>query len=77
MNTTDLQHELNQFTGTGKWRRHPLNPRVLHTDGVEYFAEKAGAYWFIDAIALGIYGRAGPGRCLRRSRMRTASASSC
>lgn len=60
MNTTDLQHELTQFTGTEKWHRHPLNPRVLHTDGVEHFAYKARAYWFIDAIALGIYGQPGP-----------------
>lgn len=60
MNTTDLQYELTQFHGTEKWRRHPLNPRVLHTDGVEHFAYAAGAYWFIDAIALGVYGRTGP-----------------
>lgn len=60
MNTTDLQYELTQFHGTEKWRRHLLNPRVLHTDGVEHFAYAAGAYWFIDAIALGVYGRPGP-----------------
>lgn len=60
MNTNDLQFKLNLFTGTETYRRHPLNPRVLHTDGVEHFAYAAGAYWFIDAIALGIYGRPGP-----------------
>jgi hypothetical protein len=59
MNPSELQYQLTQFHGTDKWRRHPLNPRLLHTDGVEFFAEKAGAYWFIDAIALGVYGRKG------------------
>lgn len=52
--------ELNQFTGTETWHRHPYNRRLLWTDGVEYFADKARAFWFIDAIALGVHGRRGP-----------------
>ncbi len=60
MKTQDLQNALDQFHGTETWRRHPLNKKLLHTDGVEYFAEQAGAYWFIDAIALGVYGNPGP-----------------
>ena len=60
MKTQDLQNALDQFHGTDTWRRHPLNKKLLHTDGVEYFAQVAGAYWFIDAIALGVYGNPGP-----------------
>lgn len=44
--------ELLQFTGTGHRHRHALNPRVFFTDGVKYVAERAGAHWLIDAIAL-------------------------
>lgn len=56
--TTEIN--LDQFTGTERWIRHPFNRRLLHTEGVEYFADKANAYWFIDAIALGVYGKKGP-----------------
>ena len=43
--------ELRQFTGTENWYRHNLARTVLYTDGVQYLAEKAGAYWLIDIIA--------------------------
>lgn len=52
--------DLDQFTGTETWHRHPFNRRLLHTDGVEYFAKEAGAYWFIDLIAIGADGKRGP-----------------
>ncbi len=45
-------NELAQFTGTTNWYRHPLVKSVLYTDGVHFIAERAGAYWLIDAIAL-------------------------
>jgi hypothetical protein len=44
---------LAQFTGTEKWYRHPLVRRVLYTEGVQYVAEHAGAYWLLDEIAFG------------------------
>ena len=44
--------ELQQFTGTEQWFRHGLNRKVLYTDGVQYVAEQAGAYWLVDEIAL-------------------------
>ena len=44
---SNLQH----FTGSEKFFRHPLNPRLLFTEGVQYLAEKAGAYWLIDVVA--------------------------
>lgn len=40
---------LSQFTGTEQWYRHPFS-KVTYTDGVKYFAETAGAYWFIDQV---------------------------
>ncbi len=43
---------LRQFTGTETWYRHWANKNVLYTDGVQYVAETAGAYWLIDAIVL-------------------------
>lgn len=44
--------DLCQFTGTEHWYRHPLARSVLYTDGIQYLAEKAGAYWLLDEIAL-------------------------
>jgi hypothetical protein len=43
------QANLEQFTGTEKYHRHWTD--MVYTDGIEYLAEKAGAYWLIDAIA--------------------------
>jgi hypothetical protein len=45
MNKSDLA----QFTVTSQYYRHFTG--LLYTDGVEFLAEKAGAYWLIDAIA--------------------------
>lgn len=44
-------NDLAQFTGDLERYRHPLNPKVIYTPGVQYLAEQAGAYWLIDAIA--------------------------
>jgi hypothetical protein len=43
--------DLAQFTGDLERYRHPLNRQVIYTPGVRYLAEKAHAYWLIDAIA--------------------------
>lgn len=43
---------LNQFTGSEYWYRHPINRAVLYTDGAKYVAETGGAYWLLDEIAL-------------------------
>lgn len=47
------QADLAQFTGTERWYRHPLalGARVTYTEGVKYFAEKAGAFWLLDIFA--------------------------
>ena len=50
--TSTLTHEeLRQFSGDLERYRHSLNRRVLYTPGVQHLAERAGAYWLIDAIA--------------------------
>ena len=43
---------LAQFTGSTQFYRHGLVREVLYTEGVEYVAEAAGAYWLLDEIAL-------------------------
>jgi len=52
-----LEQELHEFIGTEHYYRHWLN-RFVYTDGVKYLAERAGAFWLIDAIAS--YGRKEP-----------------
>ena len=44
-----LSAELGQFIGTTNYYKHWLG--IKYTDGVQYLAEKVGAYWLIDAIA--------------------------
>lgn len=46
------QAELEAFTGTEHWYRHPFVCDLLYTDGIKTLAERAGAYWLIDEIAL-------------------------
>ena len=41
--------DLNQFSGSEQWFRHFTG--LLYTEGVDYLADKGGAYWLIDAIA--------------------------
>jgi hypothetical protein len=43
--------ELRQFTGSEQWFRHGLVRKVLYTEGAQYVAERAGAYWLLDEIA--------------------------
>ncbi len=44
--------DLAQFTGSENWYRHGLNRNILYTDGAQFVAESAGAYWLLDEIAL-------------------------
>lgn len=43
--------DLSQFTGDDLRYSHPLNRKVIYTPGVKYLADRAHAYWLIDAIA--------------------------
>lgn len=45
------QSDLAQFTGSEQWYRHSLCRNVIYTEGVQFLAERAGAYWLIDKIA--------------------------
>lgn len=46
-----LLEELRQFTGDLERWRHSLYRKLTYTPGVQHLAERAGAYWLIDAIA--------------------------
>ena len=46
LRTTDLD----QFTGSEHWYRHPLYPSITYTDGAHHVAEAGGAFWLLDAI---------------------------
>ena len=39
------------FSGDLERYRHPLNPRVIYTPGVQFLAERGKCYWLLDAIA--------------------------
>jgi len=56
MQTAELLINLHQFIGTENYHRtNPLfAPDMVHTDGVQYFADNAHAYWFIDLIAINV-----------------------
>ena len=43
------ESDLAQFTGSEHAYRHPFG--IAYTDGVKFMAERADAYWLIDAIA--------------------------
>ena len=48
--------DLSQFYGTTQYHRtFMFNPKLVHTDGVQYFAETAGAFWFLDIVATEFY----------------------
>lgn len=52
-NTAKLtKADLDQFSGSETWYRHPINPKVLYTEGAQFVAERGGAYWLLDEIAI-------------------------
>ena len=52
-NTATLSEaQLQQFTGSENWYRHAINRSVLFTDGAKYVADRGGAYWLLDIIAI-------------------------
>jgi len=48
--TATLKTELSYFTGTEQYYENPMFPDVRYTSGVRHLAQRAGAYWLIDAI---------------------------
>ncbi len=51
VSAAELRAELAHFTGDYERYRHGVNRSLIYTPAVRYLAEKAGAYWLIDAIA--------------------------
>lgn len=50
--------DLSGFTGSGEFTRfNGLTPRTLATEGATFLAEKVGAFWLLDEIALGQRGK--------------------
>lgn len=50
--TDKLTHaDLAHFTGSETFYRHALMRSVVYTEGVQYLAERASAYWLVDKIA--------------------------
>ncbi|MCL2659961.1 MAG: hypothetical protein FWD64_05525 [Acidobacteriaceae bacterium] len=49
---TLTETDLRQFHGTETWFRHWGNRSMTYTEGVQYMAERGGAYWLIDEIAI-------------------------
>ncbi len=50
MNEARLIKSLKQYIGTETWFRHELFRFFKYTEGVQFMAEEAGAYWLIDLI---------------------------
>jgi hypothetical protein len=44
--------DLDQFYGTENYYKHPFSKTITYTDGVQFVAERAGAYWLLDKIIL-------------------------
>ena len=53
MNASELKHGLSNFWGSETFTRHPLNRRVVYTEGAKFFFDNAGngAYWLLDILA--------------------------
>jgi hypothetical protein len=43
---------LSRFTGSEHWYRHGLVRGLVFTDGAKHIADRAGAYWLLDEIAI-------------------------
>lgn len=50
-----LAYNLAQYTGTEQWHKCTINGNVTCTDGVLYFAETVGGFWFLDIIGTELY----------------------
>ena len=56
MQTQNFDHQqfiadLSNFCGTSRWYQHHFAKGMSFTDGVKFFAEKAGSFWLVDLIA--------------------------
>jgi hypothetical protein len=44
--------DLTQFSGSEQFFRHGLSRNHIYTEGAQFVAERAAAYWLLDKIAL-------------------------
>jgi len=44
--------EIDHFIGTLRWYRHALDRDILFTEGVQFLAERAGAYWLLGVMVM-------------------------
>lgn len=47
-----LESALAQFTGSEQFYRHGLVSSIVYSEGAHFLAERAGAHWLLDEIAL-------------------------
>jgi len=52
IDTENLSRELMHFTGSESYFRHGIVREVVFTEGAKFLADRAGAYWLLDEIAL-------------------------
>ncbi|MGH9342555.1 MAG: DUF6876 family protein, partial [Terriglobia bacterium] len=45
---TITKSDLGQFTASEQFFRHGLSKSHIYTEGVQFVAERAGAYWLLD-----------------------------
>jgi hypothetical protein len=50
LSATEIEAGLKHHTGSEQVYAHALNRQYRYTDGVQFLAESAGAYWLIDAV---------------------------
>jgi hypothetical protein len=53
MRATISLEDLCRFTAIENLHSHSLLPKIRYTDGAKFLADRTGAYWLLDAIALG------------------------
>jgi hypothetical protein len=42
--------DLGQFSGSEHFFRHGLSRNHIYTEGAQFVAERAGAYWLLDSV---------------------------
>lgn len=50
--SNDLINKLAMFTGSEVVYKHSIVSDIIYTDGIKFLCEEAGAYWFLDMVAL-------------------------
>lgn len=54
----ELENIMSYATGTESYTRYGIVNKILLTDGVVTFAEKAGCFWFLDELTISLLPKA-------------------